>query len=440
MFITKKAISRRTVLRGMGAALALPLLDGMVPALTAQNRTAAKPIMRFGAVYVPMGMIMENWTPKTTGAAFEMTPIMAPLEPYRDQLTVLTGLDNAASGGHNGAPTAFLTSMRGANGAIMRAGTSMDQHVAQKIGQGNRLPSLELGLESAALVGDCENTACGYINTLAYSTPTTPLPVETDPRQVFERLFGDPEATTPEARIARLRANKSLLDSLLQDVSALNSQVGNADKNKINEYLDAVREVERRIQKAEVDSLSAPPIDIEAPMGAPAVYGDHAKLMFDLLALAFQSDLTRVSTMLMERELSSRRFPEIGLNDPHHSTTHNPDVSARLEMITMINTYQTSLFAHFVEKLAKTQDGDGSLLDHTVLVYGSGLSDGNIHYGYNLPITLVGKGAGALKGGTHLKYDALPMANMHLSLMDKFGVPMEKFGNSTGQLEGLSGI
>ncbi len=440
MFITKKAISRRTVLRGMGAALALPLLDGMVPALTAQSRTAAKPIMRFGAVYVPMGMIMENWTPKTTGRAFEMTPIMAPLASYRDKLTVLTGLDNAASGGHNGAPTAFLTSMKGANGAIMRAGTSMDQHVAQKIGQGNRLPSLELGLESAALVGDCENTACGYINTLAYSTPTTPLPVETDPRQVFERLFGDPEATTPEARIARLRANKSLLDSLLEDVSSLNSQVGNSDKLKLNEYLEAVREVERRIQKAEVESLSAPPIDMEAPMGAPSVYGDHAKLMFDLLVLAYQSDLTRVSTMLMERELSSRRFPEIGLNDPHHSTTHNPDVSARLEMITMINTYQTSLFAHFVDRLAKTPDGDGSLLDHTTMIYGSGLSDGNIHFGYNLPLLLAGGGAGSIKSGTHLKYDALPMANLHLTLMDKFGVPMEKFGNSSGQLEGLSGL
>ena len=343
MFITKMAMSRRTLLRGIGATLALPLLDGMVPALTALAKTPGKPAMRLGAIYVPMGMIMENWTPKTTGAGFDLTPIMQPLTPFKSQLTVVSGLNNAGVG-HPGAASAFLTDVRARGGANILAGVSMDQLVAQKIGQDNKLPSLELGLESLAMVGDCENANCGYLTTLAYSTPTTPLPAETNPREVFERLFGDPENTTPEKRMERIKSNRSLLDSVTSDISDLQRRIGNGDKAKVNEYLDAVREVERRIQKAESENNDLPPT-MEAPTGAPAVYGDHAKLMFDLQALAFQSDSTRVITMMMERETSSRRFPEIGLNEPHHSTTHNPDVAARLENITMINTYQVSLLA-----------------------------------------------------------------------------------------------
>ena len=435
MFITKKALSRRTMLRGIGTAVALPLLDSMIPALSALGKTAGKPAMRFSAMYVPMGMVMENWTPKTTGADFELMPIMQPLTPFKKQLTVVSGLDNAGIG-HPGATAAFLTNVRQKNGADIYAGVSMDQLIAQQIGQDTKLPSLELGLESAALVGDCENTNCGYVNTLAYSTPTTPLPVETNPREVFERLFGDAESTTQAARLARIRENRSLLDSLTADVADVVRRVGTGDRTKVNEYLEAVREVERRIQKAEAESNDLPPT-VEAPMGAPNVYGDHAKLMFDLQLLAYQSDLTRVTTFLMEREFSSRRFPEIGLNEPHHSTTHNPDVVARLENITLINTYQVSLLAYFLEKLANTPDGDGTLLDHTAILYGSGLSDGNIHLPQNLPIVVAG-GASMFKTGRHVQYKGVPFANLHMSLMEKYGVQVEKLGNSTGALQELA--
>jgi len=362
-------------------------------------------------------------------------PIMQPLAPFKQQLTVVSGLDNAGIG-HPGATAAFLTNVRQKNGADIYAGVSMDQLIAQKIGQDTKLPSLELGLESAALVGDCENTNCGYVNTLAYSTPTTPLPVETNPREVFERLFGDAESTTQAARLARIRENRSLLDSLTADVADVVRRVGTGDRTKVNEYLDAVREVERRIQKAEAESNDLPP-SVEAPMGAPNVYGDHAKLMFDLQLLAYQSDLTRVTTFLMEREFSSRRFPEIGLNEPHHSTTHNPDVVARLENITLINTYQVSLLAYFLEKLANTPDGDGTLLDHTAILYGSGLSDGNIHLPQNLPIVVAG-GASMFKTGRHVQYQGVPFANLHMSLMEKYGVQVEKLGNSTGALQELA--
>jgi hypothetical protein len=438
MFITKKAISRRTLLRGIGTTLALPLLDGMVPALTALAKTGAIPPTRFGAFYVPMGMIMENWTPKTTGAGFDLTPIMQPLAPFKNQITVVSGLNNAGVG-HPGAASAFLTDIRAKGGANIHAGVSMDQLIAQKIGQDSKMPSLELGLESLAMVGDCESANCGYLTTLAYSTPTTPLPAETNPREVFERLFGDPENTTPAKRLARIQSNRSLLDSVTVDVADLQRRLGNSDRSKVNEYLEAVREVERRIVKAEKENNDLPPT-MEAPQGAPAVYGDHAKLMFDLQALAFQSDSTRVITMMMERETSSRRFPEIGLNEPHHSTTHNPDVAARLENITMINAYQVSLFAYFLERMAKTPDGDGSLLDHSVLLYGSGLSDGNIHLPENIPIMVAGKGSGTLKGGEHLMHKGMPLANLHVSLMDKFGVHVDKLGNSNGKVEELAGV
>jgi hypothetical protein len=439
MFISKMAISRRTVLRGIGAAFALPLLDSMVPALSAIETTGAKTITRFTGIYVPMGMVMENWTPKTTGANFELSPIMQPLAAFRNRLTVVSGLDNAGIG-HPGAASAFLTDVRAKGGANIQAGVSMDQLIAQKIGQDNKLPSLELGLESLAMVGDCEAANCGYLTTLAYSTPTTPLPAETNPREVFERLFGDPENNTPAKRLSRIKENRSLLDSLSSDVAALQRKIGSGDRAKVTEYLDAVREVERRIQKAELDNASAPEITMEAPTGAPAVYGDHAKLMFDLQVLAFQSDMTRVSTFMMERETSSRRFPEIGLNEPHHSTTHNPDVAARLENITMINTYQVSLLAYYLDKLAKTPDGDGSLLDHAVVLYGSGLSDGNIHLPQNIPVLAAGGASGRLKGGMHVQQKGAPLANFHTTLMDKMGVPVDKIGNSTGKIEGIVGV
>jgi hypothetical protein len=351
-------------------------------------------------------------------------------------MTVVSGMNNYGIG-HAGAASAFLTDVRARGGANIFAGVSMDQLIAKQAGQDNKLPSLEMGLESLALIGDCENSNCGYLSTLAYATPTTPLPAETNPREVFERLFGDPESATPAKRLERIQANRSLLDSLSEDVNALTHKVGGSDKSKITEYLDAVREVERRIQKAESENDKVPE-NLEAPRSVPQVYGDHAKLMFDLQALALQSDTTRVATFLMERESSSRRFPEIGMDAPHHSTTHNPDVAARLENITMINVYQASLLAHFLDRLAKTQDGDGSLLDHTVVLYGSGLSDSNIHLPENVPILVAGGSGAGLKGGVHVTTKGTPLANLHMTLLDKFGVKVEKLGNSNGRLQGVT--
>jgi hypothetical protein len=438
MFITKKALSRRTVLRGMGATLALPLLDGMVPALTALQKTAAKPTMRFGAIYEPMGVIMENWTPKTAGSNFEMTPILQPLASVRDRMTIVTGVDSVGSG-HPAACTAFLTNERGRQGAEIRAGISVDQHIAKKIGQETRLPSLELSLESIAMVGDCENTSCGYLMTLSYSTPTTPLPTESSPREIFERLFGDADSADPAARLARIKQKRSLLDLLQSDVAALQRRIGTGDKSKVTEYFDAVREVERRIQQAEADSAEAPPT-MEPPNGTPASFEEHAKLMFDLQLLAYQTDLTRVGTFMLGRESSNRRFPEAGVPEPWHSTTHHLDVTSRMTNVTKINTFHTAMVGYYLDRMAKTPDGDGSLLDHSIILYGSGLSDGNLHYGSDLPLVLIGGGAGTLKGGRHLQYGSVPLANLHLSLMDKYGVQVEKMGNSTGRIEGLSGV
>ncbi len=433
MFITKMALNRRTVLRGIGATLALPLLDSMVPALTAIERTAAKPMVRFGSIYVPMGIIMENWSPKTTGTGFEVTPILQPLTPFKEHLTLLSGLDSVGSG-HPNATVAFLTDVRGAQGANIHAGISMDQYLAQHIGQDTRLPSLEVGIESLALVGDCENTNCGYLNTLSYSSPETPLPVETNPREVFERLFGDSDSADPAARLARIQQKRSLLDSLSRDVAVLDRRLGKGDRAKVTEYLTAVREVERRIQKAEADNANNP-ATIDAPDGTPTDYAEHVKLMFDLQILAYQSDSTRVSTFMMSRESSNRRYPEAGVPEPHHSTTHHLDIPIRMTNVSKINTFHTALFAYYLDKLSKTKDGDGSLLDHMLILYGSGLSDGNLHYGNNLPLIIAGKGNGALKSGRHIKYPSTPLANMHLALLDKFGVAVESMGNSTGRVE-----
>jgi hypothetical protein len=389
--------------------------------------------MRFGSIYVPMGIIMENWTPTLTGSGFELTPILQPLQAHKQNLTLLTGLDSVGSG-HPNATVAFLTDVRGAQGANIHAGISMDQYLAQNIGQNNRLPSLEVGIESLALVGDCENTNCGYLNTLSYSAPTTPLPVETNPREVFERLFGDADSGDPAARLARIKEKRSLLDSLSHDVSVLDRRLGSGDRSKMNEYLTAVREVERRIQMAEAqNSDSAATID--APDGTPTDYAEHVKLMFDLQLLAYQSDMTRVATFMMSRESSNRRYPEAGVPEPHHSTTHHLDIPTRMTNVTKINAYHTSLFAYYLDKLSNTKDGDGSLLDHMAILYGSGLSDGNLHYGNNLPLILAGKGSGTLKSGRHIRYSPTPLANMHLALLEKFGVEVEKLGNSTGKVE-----
>ena len=451
MFISKKYIPRRTVLRGLGATLALPLLDGMVPAYAAIRNTAANPIRRLGAFYVPNGMEMRAWIPKGDGREFEFSPILKPLEPFREQVNVLTGLcDNPAVplpgegiGDHARASATWLTgvNIKKTEGLDIRAGTSMDQIAAKVLGKETQLASLELGLDSVETLGACDaGYSCAYTNTIAWRNPTTPLPMENDPRAVFERLFGSADSTDAAARLARIKQDRSVLDYVSERVAGLNRDLGSGDRNKLSQYLDAVRDVERRIQKAEEQSDRNMPL-VEKPVGIPETFEGHAKLMFDLLALAYQTDLTRVGTYMLSREVSSRAYPEIGVPDAHHGTSHHQNDPMKLEKLAKINTFHINLFAYFVEKLRSTPDGDGTLLDHSMLVYGSGISDGNIHFHLDLPTVVVGGGGGRLKGGRHLRYGTdTPVTNLYVSLLDKLGVPVEKFGDSTGSLKYLSDI
>ena len=446
MMITKKAIPRRTALRGIGAALALPLLDGMVPALSALSTTAAKPVVRFGAVYVPNGMVMQNWTPAADGTAFEITPTLQPLAPFRDQLLVLSGLNSTPPGGvrggvHSRAATRFLTDEqpRDPKQWARREPISMDQIAARELGKHTQLASLELGLEGANFAGSCDSGgfSCAFSYTISWRNASTPLPMEHNPRAVFERLFGDSENTDPAAQRARLREQRSILDSVSEDVERLRRSLGPSDRVKVGAYLDAVRDVERRIQRAEAQGDQEVPL-MERPLGVPADFVDHATLMYDLWLLAFQIDRTRIVTFMKGHELSGRTYPEIGVPDAHHPLSHHQGVPAALEKLTKLNTHHVSLFASFLEKLRATPDGDGSLLDHTVIVYGAGMSDSNAHSPYNLPILLLGGGAGQLEGGRHLVYPSgTPLANLHVSLLDKLGVPIEGMGDSSGPLPHL---
>jgi hypothetical protein len=446
MIITHKRIPRRTVLRGIGASLALPLLDGMIPALTALQNTAARPVRRFGVVYVPNGMAMGSWTPAAEGANFELTPILQPLAPFNDQMTVVAGLSGPPSNGgvHASASTRFLTGISASRSEYdLQAGMSIDQLIAQEAGRHTQLASLELALDSREVSGSCDvGFACAYTNTIAWRGERTPLPMENNPRVVFERLFGDSGSTSPSVRLARIQRQRSLLDSVSGTVADLGRELGASDRARLDEYLDAVRDVERRIQKAEEQSAQQLPV-VDQPPGIPTSYEDHARLMFDLLVLAYQSDLTRVSTFMLARELSGRTYPEIGVADAHHPTSHHKDDRELIAKIAKINVYHTTLFSHFVDTLRKTPDGDGSLLDHTMLIYGAGMSDSNRHDPNNLPILLVGGAGGQLKGGRHVKYEGNPpMANLLVTLMDKIGMPIDKIGNSTGKLElqALTGV
>ena len=451
MVITRKCLSRRTVLRGLGATVALPLLDGMVPAFAAPRTTAAAPVQRLGIVYLPNGMMMPNWTPAEEGTAFEFTPILEPLAPFRDQVVVLSGLtDHVAfprpgegTGDHARASATFLTGVhaRKTEGANIGVGVSMDQVAANELGKGTQLASLEIGLDSVELLGACDaGYSCAYGNTIAWRTPTTPLPMENDPRAVFERLFGASESTDPAVRLARLQKDNSLLDSVTQEVASLRTALGARDRAKLTEFLDAVRDVERRIQLAVAQSDRELPL-IARPPGIPATFEEHATLMFDLLALAYQTDLTRVSTFMMGRELSARAYPEVGVPDAHHGTSHHQNDPEQLAKLAKINTYHMEMFARFLEKLRSTPDGDGSLLDHAMVIYGAGISDSNVHMHDNLPILLVGGGAGQVKGGRHLQYPKdTPHTNLHVAVLDKLGIPVERFGDSTGKLDYLSGV
>jgi hypothetical protein len=448
MIITKLHMPRRTFLRGLGATIALPLLDSMVPALTALSRTAAAPVRRLGIFYVPNGMAMKYWMPTGEGSAFELPRTLQSLVPYKDQMVVLSGLASRCAfpqpgeggGDHARSAATFLTGVhiKRTSAADVQSGVSIDQIAAQHFGQETQLASLELALESVELLGACDGTyACAYSNTIAWRTPTTPLPMENDPRALFERLFGAAASTDPASRLARLRRDRSILDSVTDKISRLQLRLAPGDRTKLTEYLEAVRDVERRIQKAEEQS-HRDVLVVDQPAGIPSDFSEHATLMMDLLALAYQADLTRVSTFMIGREVSSRAYPEIGLPESHHPASHHENDPRKLDRLGQINAYHMKQFAHFVEKLSTTPEGDGSLLDRSLLVYGAGISDSNTHFHDNLPIVLMGGAAGGLKGGRHIRYaNETPLTNLWLTVLDKMGVPSGQIGDSTGQIEHL---
>lgn len=443
MMIFKKAIPRRTFVRGIGATLALPLLDGMVPAFATKLDTAASPPPRLSFVYTPNGMNMAKWTPAEEGAGYRLSPTMEPLAAFRDQILALTGLNNNSgnalpgegeSAPHERAGAVFLTGVHPKREGSV--GISVDQIVAKELGKQTQLASLELGLHSNDVVGQCEKGwSCAYLNTISWRSPTTPLPVEYQPRAVFERLFGDSNSNDPAVRRARIRKDRSLLDSVTQAAARLLTGLGPGDRAKLTDYLDAVRDVERRIQMAEEQSARELPV-LDRPAGVPPTFAEHAKLMFDLQVLAYQTDMTRVITFMMGREQSNRSFREIGVPDVHHAVSHHRSDPLNLEKVFQIDLYHSKMFSYFLEKLRSTPDGDGSLLDHLLIVYGSSMSDGNDHLLQNLPILLVGGGRGQLRGGRHFRYpETTPISNLFLTLLDKLGIAVEKFGDSTGKLE-----
>ena len=439
MILTKKALPRRTFLRGMGAAIALPLLDAMVPSMTAW----AKPVRRLGFVYVPMGSDITRWTPPGTSAALgELSPSLSPLAALKDQINVVTNLElkNAYPGTHATSNASFLSAAKAkwTESTDYYLGTTVDQIAAQQVGQDTQLPSLELAMDLLDMVGQCDNGyACVYQNNLSWSSPTTPLPAEAHPRIVFERLFG--EGGTAAERRAGLGRRASLLDWVRDDITRLESKLGPGDRVKVGEYLDSVREVERRIQKAEGQSEEGALPDVDRPVGVPAAYADHARLMFDLQVLALQSDVTRVVTFQLARESSNRTYPEIGVPDPHHPTSHHGNDPEKVAKLAKINQFHVSLFAYFLEQLASVPEGDGTLLDNSVYLYGSGMGNPNIHDHVNLPIIVAGGGGGRIRGGRHIRYDEpTPMANLHLSLLDSVGVRLDSFADSTGRIDTLA--
>jgi len=441
MIIMKKALPRRTFLKGLQAALALPLLDAMIPAATALAQTAAKPVRRLGFVFVPMGCDHARWIPQGQGTLGELSPILEPLGGVKEQLTVVTNLrlEKSYPGTHDTSNAGFLSAAfaKHTESSDYFLGTTVDQVAAKKIGSESQLASLELSMDLNSLAGVCNNGyACVYQNCLSWSSPTTPLPSEAHPRLVFERLFG--EGGDAAARRAALRARGSLLDSFSEDIARLKRRVGIPDRVRVDQYLDSVREVERQIQRAEAGASDSLVIDVDRPVGVPAAYADHAKLMFDLQVLAFQADITRVISFQLSREQSNRTYPEIGVPDPHHPTSHHGNDPEKLAKIAKINTFHVSLFAQFLEKLKATPDGDGSLLDNTVYLYGSGMGNSSIHDHDNLPILVAGGGAAGMKGGRHIRYkDQEPLANLHLTLLERVGVQLDSFGDSNGKIKDL---
>jgi len=446
-----KHLSRRTVLRGMGAALSLPLLDSMVPAFATQRVAAATPVNRLGIVYVPNGMWMRQWTPATPDASLEITPLLETLRPFRDRMILVSGLSNSeadqhvgeGAGDHARAAAAYLTGVhpRKTEGADLQAGMSMDQIAAREMGRQTQLASLELSLESRENVGACDpGYSCAYANTLCWSNPTTPLPMENDPRAVFERLFGSSDSTDRNARLTRIREDRSILDVVSEKLGRLRRDLPQGDRDKLGQYLEAIRDVERRIERAEEQSDRALPV-MEQPAGIPALFEEHARLMYDMQVLAYQADLTRVISFMVGHESSTRAYPEIGVPDAHHPLSHHGGNQEKIAMLIKINQYHASAFSYYLTKLAATPDGDGTLLDHMVLLYGSGMSDGNRHDHHDLPTLLVGGASGRLKGGRHLRFKKdTPITNLFLTLLDKLGVPADTLGDSDGRLDGLSDV
>ena len=442
--ITKKYLPRRTFLKGIaGASVALPLLDAMIPALTAQTRTAAAPKLRLGFVYVPHGAVLDKWTPIGDGTTFQLNQIMAPLEPFKQQLVIVSGLANKAAesqgdggGDHARSGPSFLSGVhpKRTEGEDVRAGITVDQIAAQHISQDTPLPSLELGTEDTGLVGVCDvGYSCAYMNSIAWRSPSLPLPMEINPRVVFERLFGD--GSNAAERAQRKTEDRSILDSVTREAAQLNSGLGQRDRTIVTEYLDNVREIERRIQKAEKQVASQVEVP-DSPIGVPESFDEHAKLMFDLQVLAYRAEITRVSTFMLARDLSQRTFPQIGVPEPHHSVSHHGNNPIQIAKLAKINTYHASLMAYFFDKLRATPDGDGNLLDHSMIMYGSSMSNPNEHNHFPLPLLVAGGGAGQLKGGRHLKFpERTPIANLLLAVLDKSGIHMDTLGDSTGKLE-----
>jgi hypothetical protein len=447
MIITKKSLARRAFLRGLGTTLALPFLDAMVPALKAG--TTVKPAVRTAFVYVPNGIIMKDWTPAAEGTGWEFMNSMKAMAPFREDMLVLSGLAQVngralgdGAGDHARAGATWLTGVHPKKTEVdLHAGISADQVLARELGKATQLGSLEIGLESPSLAGDCDSGySCAYTNTISWRNPTTPMPVEVNPRAVFERMFGDGESTDPASRLAAMKEQSSILDYITGDAARLSSGLGATDRNKLDQYLEAIRDIERRIQKAEEQNATMQMPVMERPTGIPEEFDDHAHLMMDLLTLAFQADMTRVVSFMIAREGSNRSYRSIGVNDGHHSCTHHMNDPVKIEKTAKINTHHVETFAYLIQKLKSTPDGDGSLLDHAQILYGSSISDGNAHTHHDLPILLVG-GAGQAKGGRHQRYPKeTPLNNLLLTMMDRAGVRVEKLGDSTGEMKLLSDV
>ena len=441
--VTKKHLSRRTFLHGVGATIALPYLDAMTPAFA----SAAKPVTRAAFVYTANGIIMKDWTPTEIGNNFDLSKTLSPLRNFQDQTVIISGLDHKngealgdGPGDHARAGASWLTGAhpKKTRGADIRNGQSIDQAIAQQIGQTTPLPSLEIGLQDVRMVGGCDSGySCAYSNTISWSSPTTPLPYETNPRRVFESLFGDGETTDPKARAMQLKQNRSLLDFVLQDPQRLVPKLGASDRSKLSDYLDSVREVERRIQNVEQREAAELPA-LDRPEGIPPSFEDHLKIMSDLIAIAFQADLTRVVTFMFSREGGNRAYPSIGVPDAHHGLSHHQNDPVRMARLQSIDQYHVEMFSYLLGKLRDSADDTGSILENSVVLYGSSLSDSNAHLHNNLPTVLVGGASGKLKGGRHLRVpDGTPMTNMLLSIADGLDVPIEKFGDSSGHLPGI---